>query len=302
MKGQTVQTERNLTKKNDLILSDASEAISRARLETLANEWLMECGFSCRASTVANRNFYVSKLLWFLDKKKLTLCDVSALRAFFHYLTHGHAEPGGRWGNPHETKTVKPSTLATYRRHLFSLFRWIQQEKGLTENPIERIKLPPDRSDQIEPFTEEQVNALLHAASKSRHPKRDTALLYFLLDTGIRSSELCAPNWRNVDTSARTVKIIEGKGGKNRTLYFSKTAGKALWDYVKIDQREPTDPLFVSERGVTFEYNHAQFKSMNCGRVWIALKPRLQFGNRQDSALVLPNTPPYRKGALACVI
>gem|GEM_PF-3996319 len=152
------------------------------------------------------------------------------------------------------------------------------------------------------PLSKNQVNALLHAASKSRHPKRDTALLYFLLDTGIRSSELCAPNWRNVDTSARTVKIIEGKGGKNRTLYFSKTAGKALWDYVKIDQREPTDPLFVSERGVTFEYNHAQFKSMNCGRVWIALKPRLQFGNRQDSALVLPNTPPYRKGALACVI
>ena len=49
------------------------------------------------------------------------------------------------------------------------------------------------RADQIQPFTADQVNALLRAAKRSNvhHARRDEAILWTLFDTGIRASELC---------------------------------------------------------------------------------------------------------------
>ena len=58
-------------------------------------------------------------------------------------------------------------------------------------SPMERISKPIDRPDQLNPFTKDQLLRLLAATKKTRHPKRDEAILLLMLDTGIRVSELC---------------------------------------------------------------------------------------------------------------
>ena len=198
--------------------------------------------------TLGSRRDIVDKLLWFLKHKNLTTCGTHELRQFLAYLTHGHTEPGGRWGNPHMTKPVRPRTVHTYHGHLRTLFRWIVAEGDLPASPMERIPVPTSRADQIQPFTSEHVNALLHAAKQSRHARRDEAILLFLLDTGIRASELCSLKVKDVDTSGRRCTVL-GKGNKHRTINFQKTTAKALWQYLKEDVREPDDPLFASESG-----------------------------------------------------
>jgi site-specific recombinase XerD len=64
------------------------------------------------------------------------------------------------------------------------------EEEIIEDSPVTAIKPPVCRADQIQPFTSDQVNALLKAAERSKQPQRNKALLLFLLDTGARASEL----------------------------------------------------------------------------------------------------------------
>ena len=221
-------------------------------LQKYADGWLISCEISQHsAATLANRRLILKNLVWFLNRRNLSECGVMELRQFLAYLNTGHKDAGGRWGNPQQTKPVKPRTVKDYHSCLRTLFNWIVAEGGLDVSPMARIPVPVDRPDTIQPFTEQQINALLTAARNSRHPKRDEALLLFLLDTGVRANELATLRFRDVDTSAKKA-TVEGKGGKSRPVYFGSSTARALWQYLKTDGRELDDPLFISERGEAF--------------------------------------------------
>lgn len=113
---------------------------------------------------------------------------------------------------------------------------------------MESLKPPLVRSDQIQPFTPDQVAALLNAAKKSRHPRRDTAILLFLLDTGCRASELCALKMKDMDLQGRRC-TVTGKGNKSRSLYSGREATKALRSYLKEDPHEEEDYPFLADQG-----------------------------------------------------
>jgi hypothetical protein len=45
---------------------------------------------------------------------------------------------------------------------------------------MERIPVPTSRADQVQPFTQDQIEALLLAAKQSKYPYRNQAIIYFL--------------------------------------------------------------------------------------------------------------------------
>ncbi len=110
------------------------------------------------------------------------------------------------------------------------------------------LKAPIVRQDQILPFTREQQEALLRVARKTRHPKRDEAIVLFLLDTGARASELCSLRRKDLDLTERRCRV-RGKGEKDRTLCFGAVTTKALWTYLRDEPREDDAALFTSDRG-----------------------------------------------------
>lgn len=120
---------------------------------------------------------------------------------------------------------------------------------------MERIPSPRDNADEVQPFTDEQVEALLTAARKGLHPLRDVAILNVLQDTGMRASELCGLRFSDWDITTRQFSIQEGKGKKARPAYMGKETTKALWKYVDLDGREADDPLFYSRAGEPMTYN-----------------------------------------------
>jgi len=225
-------------------LQVSESALPVSSLQKYAEGWLLTCEISRHSErTLGNRRDIVEKLRWFLNRKGLQECGVMELRLFLAYLNTGHKDPGGRWDNPQMTEPVKD-----YHSALRTLFNWIVAEGALPSSPMERIPVPVDRPDEIEPFTEAHVKALLDASKKTRQPRRDEALLLFLLDTGCRASEVCDLNLCDVDMSAKKA-TVDGKGGKTRPVYFGRTTARALWQYLREDEREPTDPLFQSHRG-----------------------------------------------------
>lgn len=230
-------------------LQESIPALPLSSLQKYIEGWLLTCEISRHSErTLGNRRMVTEKLLWFLQQKDLQDCGVMELRLFLAYLNTGHKDPGGRWGNPQLTEPVKDRTVKDYHGTLRTLFNWIVAEGALAESPMERIPVPVDRPDDIEPFTDSQVKALLEASKKTLQSRRDEAMLLFLFDTGCRASEVCNLNLSHVDMSAKKA-TVEGKGGKTRPVYFGRTTARALWQYLREDEREPTDPLFQSRLG-----------------------------------------------------
>jgi integrase/recombinase XerD len=72
-----------------------------------------------------------------------------------------------------------------------------------------------------------------------------------LLDTGLRSSELCALNLGDVDLKSGKILVRGGeaggaKGGKGRTVYLGAAARRAVWRYLvtRDDKTDERAPLF----------------------------------------------------------
>jgi integrase/recombinase XerC len=190
----------------------------------------------------------IDKLVWFLKDREHAECGTMELRQFFAYVTNGHTSANGRWNNPNRKQQVRPKTVQTYFVQLRPFFHWLIQEGVIEGSPMDNIAPPVSRTDQIQPFDERQVQALLAASQKTTHPRRDFAIVCFLLDSGVRASELCDLTMGNVDMSARKCLVI-GKGNKHRAVFFGRQTAKALWNYLREEERDPSSPVFQSDRG-----------------------------------------------------
>lgn len=223
--------------------------IATSDLPRLAAGWLTigdVNGWSER--TIATRKALLAKVSWFLRQREIEFFDKPAVLQFLAYTRVGHKDPGGRWGNPRCTAPIRPATVATYYANLHAFFRWLEREELIETSPMAKIDPPISRRDAVQPLTPEQARALLKAAQRGRHARRDEAILLFLLDTGVRASELCGLRLSDLDLAGRTARVL-GKGNKSRPVGFSGSTAKALWQYLLRDPRQESDPVFLSERG-----------------------------------------------------
>lgn len=88
----------------------------------------------------------------------------------------------------------------------------------------------------IDPFTETEIRALLSV--KSRKPDRDCAIVYLLLDTGMRAGELVGVERKDINFDVRRIKVL-GKGNKERLLPFSEKTAEVLLRHLASVQGKP---------------------------------------------------------------
>jgi hypothetical protein len=78
-------------------------------------DWLFDCEYRNVAdTTIAKYRTMTNNLKWFLEDKKLETCSKRELQQFILYVRKGHEDPCGRWGNKHNTRPARPSTVGTY--------------------------------------------------------------------------------------------------------------------------------------------------------------------------------------------
>ena len=80
---------------------------------------------------------------------------------------------------------------------------------------------------------------------------RDKAILLFMADSGLRRAEVCALNWDDVDLQSGMVRVIQGKGRKDRTAVVGATTRRALIAYRRT-QKNRNGILFKSRLGTRF--------------------------------------------------
>jgi integrase/recombinase XerC len=143
------------------------------------------------------------------------------------------------------------------------LFRFARREGAVEADPAAGVPAPRAGRDLPRHLRPGEIEALLEApAGDGALAVRDRALLELLYASGLRVGELVGLDWRDLDLSARVVRVL-GKGGKERMVPFGREAERALrawlgeWETVRFgaagaatagDGRDG-EPVFLNHRG-----------------------------------------------------
>lgn len=169
-------------------------------------------------------------------------------------------------------RELAPKSVKNAHTTLSAFFTWLEGEAGI-EHVIRRYKIasPKAQSRAIVPLSKADVRGLLLACDRTavwqgtkRAPAttaratrfRDRAIVLFLLDTGVRASELCDLLVGDVDMKTGAVQVRHGKGDKGRTVYVGAVAREGLWRYLsKRKDARADDPLFATGTRQAMERN-----------------------------------------------
>jgi site-specific recombinase XerD len=238
---QTIKKKDAVTRSITSGADSVESGISLNQLIPLIEEYLIDCEYrQHKPHTIANNRSFLSAFTRFLIENERTHCDKRDIKSFLHYLQQPTSSGG---------KGVKPITAKCYHRCLATFFKWGIEEEAWAINPIEKIKAPIVRGTLKEPLSLKQVELLIEAAKTSTNKHRDTAILFFLLDTGVRAAELCKLRMSDADFKNRSAKI-RGKGDKIRMVYWGTGTAKALSRYLRNVSTEGDTPVFVGDRGL----------------------------------------------------
>ena len=173
--------------------------------------------------------------------------------------------PEGQAKIPKSTKPLSPKSIKNVHSCLSSFWTWLQAEGLVEENVVQRVEAPKPKPPEIKPFSKKDLQALLYTARRGwtkTHSLRDVAIILFLLDTGVRASELVRLNAQDVNLVEGKA-LVTGKGrldygkGKERYVIFSNRTGKALHRYwLHIGKPKGKEPAFQSAEGRRLNRKH----------------------------------------------
>lgn len=188
-----------------------------------------------------------------LDPVRVTPLDV---RGFRRYLV--------------EQTRLKTASINNYLAGVRAFCRWAQ-ESGLAEHdPSANIKMVSkakgttakwlDRNDKnaVQRAADQAMqNADQKAHGDKTQPgpiwaRRDRAVVYLLLGTGLRLNEATALRIEDVEVKPRSgkVEVRFGKGGKARTLPLPVQTRKALAEWLEVRPETKDPALFISQKGL----------------------------------------------------
>lgn len=145
-----------------------------------------------------------------------------------------------------------PGTVRTRWKGLHRFCGWLVAEGTLDANPMQGLEVPAVQDKPVPVLDDDQLAALVKACQGKRfNDRRDEAVIRFLLDCGVRNSELCGIAAVAVDLDAQMV-IVTGKGRKTRPVYFGPRTARALDRYARMRSGHRwahADAFFLGERG-----------------------------------------------------
>jgi integrase len=152
---------------------------------------------------------------------------------------------------------ASPAASTYYRRFVLlrRFLRWACRRQGLTD-PFHDLEAPPKPRQESDWLTPEEFRRLLDAAGEPQRnlpglAERDQLVLLTLVLTGLRRSELCALDWRDLELDGRKPSLLvrSGKRGKSRRQPIPMGLARQLQRLANVHYPEPTDPVFCGLQG-----------------------------------------------------
>ncbi len=187
--------------------------------------------------TILNYKFDLIEFVEFIEDKPLEKVEYNDFRRFLAQL---------------RSNQFKPRTLARKLSSLRSLFKFLQREGHIKENPAVLLMTP--KLDKILPhfLSEPEMTQLIEAPELLKTAgQRDRAIFETLYSSGLRVSELVGLNVDHIDFIGNVVKVM-GKGKKERIVPIGDKALKEIRNYLstrKVKDENQRRAVFLNKNG-----------------------------------------------------
>jgi tyrosine recombinase XerC len=158
-------------------------------------------------------------------------------------------------------KGYERRTVVRKLSSLKAFWKWLQREGVVLENPAQAVLSPKTSRPLPDVLDIAEIEAMLVLPDLEKpFGRRDRALLETLYATGMRVSEAAALSLGDIDWRAGEIRVVQGKGGKQRIVLLGRHALAALKEYVeasrapllarcKSDIAAITDAVWINGRG-----------------------------------------------------
>ena len=138
----------------------------------------------------------------------------------------------------------------TSYRAIKAMLRWLEQEEdGDYRNPIDKVKVKAAKVKARPGVPIENIQRMIDAC-QGPLALRDQTILRLFLDTGARAFEFVALNLGDLELTSGAVKIMHGKGDKERTVYIASHSRRSLKRYLKTRTHlNLSAPLWLTDEG-----------------------------------------------------
>ena len=192
---------------------------------------------------------YIRYIKGRIEKGDIDSCDISdlslnevksvTLTDAYSYMVYCKNERG----NNAKTQARKTTSIKQYYRYLAT------RAHKIDKSPLEELDPPKIAKTLPKYLTLDQSKRVLDNVSGD-FKERNYAIVTLFLNCGLRLSELCSLNVRDINFTDRIV-VVTGKGNKQRQIYLNDACVSAIEEYLKV--RKPKDPkekaLFISRLG-----------------------------------------------------
>jgi site-specific recombinase XerD len=147
----------------------------------------------------------------------------------------------------------RASSINRNIQSLRNFFRFMTVQKRIKKDPSEKVKfLRRIKRTQPKALTKNDIHKLLSVTSHSSHgtKQRNYAIIQLLLQTGIRVGEMVNLEIRDLTLYDRSgeIRVVNAKGGKERTIPLNSSARKALRNYLEGRNLEEGGAVFFSKQ------------------------------------------------------
>jgi tyrosine recombinase XerC len=117
---------------------------------------------------------------------------------------------------------------------LKAFYKWLEREGVVKDNPAAKVLSPRVARSLPDVLDVQEIERMI-ALTEKKTPfsLRDRALLEVLYATGMRVAEACALKLGDVDWRAEELRVVSGKGNKDRIVLLGRFARQALGEYVQ---------------------------------------------------------------------
>lgn len=184
-------------------------------------------------------NSYINDLFYFylFVKKDLDKVIYEDVSDYLEYLKLN--------GNKKKNTSIKRmiSSLKSFYKFLYRN-NYIKKEN----NPMVRVSAPKIEKRLPHFLYYNDLLAIIRESSKDKDGIRDQLIIEMLYATGVRVSELVNIKIKDIDFDNRRI-IVQGKGNKERIVYYGEYAEEVLKEYMNTHYRKDHEYLFVNSKG-----------------------------------------------------
>lgn len=157
------------------------------------------------------------------------------------------------WTVAMKARGLKPMVIYARQRMMRTWVAWAALRGHLLTDSLKRF-IPPKHPEILSGGSpsEAEVRQMLDAPVQNRREERDTALCEFLYGTGLRRAECVAVLVEDVNLEGCVVRVLHGKGGKQREVPFGDHLQSVLRRYleeVRPGLKPTSNALWLANKG-----------------------------------------------------